>query len=153
MNISKITSSICPKIKKVANGAYKLVRQIPADEVVMKNIKKAAPIAAASIAGFGLFGLLKNKRRDGKQGKLEKASNTFAKAAFAVGAFNKFFKIPKSIPIKDGAFDISLSKILKQQKLNIAAYAIGIVGVGLATTILTKVVDKFTKPKALNENA
>ena len=97
--------------------------------------------------GFSLLAFLNNRKKDGKQTSLEKTSGTFAQVAFAVASFKHFFKNTNGKQLEN-AFDkikkLNFSEaleVIKTNKSNVIVYAASIIGVKVATDILTKVLD------------
>lgn len=123
---------------------------------VRKNARKSLPAALACTGGFSLLAFLKNKKRDGKQTKLEKSSGTLAQIAFAAASFKHFFK-NTNVEQLGSAFQ-NLKKfhfreawnVLKINKSNAIVYAASVIGVKLVTDLTTKLIDTVTKKTGLS---
>lgn len=166
MDTSAIKNSVSSAYKYAKTGvktgakvAASTLSGIKNDKTVIKSVKSALPLAALCVGGFGLLGLLKNRKRDGKPGNLEQNCGNFAKFAFVAGAFSKFFNKPIEKEAKEGfekiksAFDASgiLNKV-KAQKNNVVAFALMVGAVGVATKIVAKITDPLTKPDMLEKS-
>lgn len=160
MNISSVKNigtKAYKTVKKVGKGAYNVVTDAFKNPQVQKNAKSALPTAIACTAGFSLLSLIKNKK-DGKQGKIEKSSGRLAQITFAVASFKHFFKDLKMEQVKNAfenakalKFD-DAAKLFKTSKSSLVAFAVSLVGVKLATNLLTKICDlgvnkAFEKPE------
>lgn len=161
MNVSSIRktgTTVYRTAKKAVKAAYNTVSDAFSNPYVRKNAKNAMPAALACMGGFSLMAFLNNKKKDGRQGALEKSSGTLAQIAFAVASFKHFFKNQgrekfgtiienlKKFKFKD-AFEV-----LKTNKSNVIVYAASIIGVKIATDITTKILDMginkiFNKPR------
>lgn len=161
MNIKAVSGRIYSGAKSACKYAAKTVKQASLDPVVRKNFKSSLPTAAACVGGFSLLSLLKNRKRDGKQGKIERNSGNFAFAAFGVAAFNKFFKNNEAVKLKDIWNNAKnhnfnqVKQILKTNKLNIIAFAAALAGVKIITNLATKgadyTINKVVKPPKLED--
>lgn len=145
--IRKTGNAAYKAAKKTGNLAFNTVSGAFSNPLVRKNAKAALPAALVCTGGFSLLAFLNNRKKDGKQTSLEKTSGTFAQVAFAVASFKHFFKNTNGKQLEN-AFDkikkLNFSEaleVIKTNKSNVIAYAASIIGVKVATDILTKVLD------------
>ncbi len=149
--------------KKTGKVAYNTVKGAFKNPSARKNAKASLPAALVCTGGFSLFAFLKNRKKDGKQTALEKSSGTLAQIAFAVASFKHFFKNTDGKQLKN-AFEkmtkLNFSEaldIIKTNKSNAILYAASVIGVKIATDVVTKVLDAGINkangnPKLGNQN-
>lgn len=163
MDIKAISGRIYNGVKSAGKYVAHTAKAVSKDPSVIRNTKASLPAVAVCVGGFSLLALLRNKKKDGKQGKLEKSSGSLAQLAFLAAGFKTFFKNNDGKHLKNAfksmfAGNFSQAKnILKTNKNNIIAFGVGLIGIKLVTNVLTKALDstinEVTKSSKLGDAA